>query len=76
MTPKCQYCDIEGDGVQYPIFPMSDAKFGEICAECDDERVAELAELAERVGFYDYSDRDRADDRIAENKEEGRPLWH
>lgn len=43
MTPKCQYCDIQGDGVQYPIFPMSDATFGKICAECDDERVAELA---------------------------------
>jgi hypothetical protein len=33
--PTCTTCGATGHGVQFPIFPLSGAKFGDVCVECD-----------------------------------------
>jgi hypothetical protein len=33
----CVLCDASGAGVQFPLLPKSNHKFGRICADCDEK---------------------------------------
>lgn len=34
--PLCLKCLASGEGVLFPLFPKTQASFGQICADCDD----------------------------------------
>lgn len=31
----CQECGAHGDDIPFPVFPLTNHKFGEICADCE-----------------------------------------
>lgn len=33
----CQVCGAHGDAIPFPVFPLTSVKFGEICADCDEQ---------------------------------------
>lgn len=33
----CQECGAHGDDIPFPVFPLTEKKFGEICVECDEK---------------------------------------
>ena len=35
--PQCLTCLADGPGVEFPLFPRTDNRFGDICATCDNE---------------------------------------
>ena len=64
---SCSVCGVGGVGNEFPLWPLSGARFGTICVSCDKDQKPNR-----RVLSHDFNELTREDDGYREDMEQGR----